>query len=452
MATDKSQHMDVFGKQELGWVVPRVLTPGQTTSPTGSDSKLEHAPHRLGRAGRHAVHAHRPGRRTTARRTSRKLPRRADHRSRRRSTPRARPAARLVVAVRATTSAARRPAATTSTSSCPSSRHVPAGTPVTVTLQVLLGHRVGLRLRLRDDRPPTAARRYTSLPRRTATRRPDASTRTTTPARRSTATASPARAARTRPAPQADRSPLGGAYPERRVPRRTSTTSPRSPASATRAALLVLHRPRPRPARLVHRRPQGHGRRPRDLRDGLRDDGDPTTRASSTAAARRTCSVAADRAPTAGSTSNAAGRLACRPRLLPGDARPLGLRLRRARIRTTATPIGVLPGHAPDLHRRGPRLRQRRRTRRPAGPDPARLAAAAGQRDAEPGRRRVHGDGGRPQLLRRATRWLGRQLRRRREHLRRRALAPGLRLPHVRRPLAHRRRRRAGVRAGEPDR
>ena len=36
MATDYSQHMDVIGKQELGWVVPRVLEPGQTTtSPTG---------------------------------------------------------------------------------------------------------------------------------------------------------------------------------------------------------------------------------------------------------------------------------------------------------------------------------------------------------------------------------------------------------------------------------
>ena len=28
MATDKSQNMDVIGKQELGWLVPRVLKPG----------------------------------------------------------------------------------------------------------------------------------------------------------------------------------------------------------------------------------------------------------------------------------------------------------------------------------------------------------------------------------------------------------------------------------------
>ena len=40
MATDKSQHMDVNAKQELGWLVPRVLEPG-TTSITGwVDSKV----------------------------------------------------------------------------------------------------------------------------------------------------------------------------------------------------------------------------------------------------------------------------------------------------------------------------------------------------------------------------------------------------------------------------
>jgi immune inhibitor A len=35
MATDKSQHMDVFSKQELGWIVPRVLEPGESS--TASD-------------------------------------------------------------------------------------------------------------------------------------------------------------------------------------------------------------------------------------------------------------------------------------------------------------------------------------------------------------------------------------------------------------------------------
>jgi M6 family metalloprotease-like protein len=40
MATDKSQHMDVNAKQELGWVVPRVLKPGQTTVSGWRDSKV----------------------------------------------------------------------------------------------------------------------------------------------------------------------------------------------------------------------------------------------------------------------------------------------------------------------------------------------------------------------------------------------------------------------------
>jgi immune inhibitor A len=39
MATDKSQNMDVFSKQELGWVIPRVLKPGETVANV-SDSKI----------------------------------------------------------------------------------------------------------------------------------------------------------------------------------------------------------------------------------------------------------------------------------------------------------------------------------------------------------------------------------------------------------------------------
>ena len=30
MATDYSQNIDIVGKKELGWVVPRVLAPGET--------------------------------------------------------------------------------------------------------------------------------------------------------------------------------------------------------------------------------------------------------------------------------------------------------------------------------------------------------------------------------------------------------------------------------------
>jgi immune inhibitor A len=40
MATDKSQNMDVFARQEMGWIVPEVLAPGETRTVTGmTDSK-----------------------------------------------------------------------------------------------------------------------------------------------------------------------------------------------------------------------------------------------------------------------------------------------------------------------------------------------------------------------------------------------------------------------------
>jgi immune inhibitor A len=39
MATDKSQNIDVNGKQELGWLVPRVLKPGQSSVAGWKDSK-----------------------------------------------------------------------------------------------------------------------------------------------------------------------------------------------------------------------------------------------------------------------------------------------------------------------------------------------------------------------------------------------------------------------------
>ena len=50
MATDKSQNMDVFGKQELGWLVPRVLKPGQTDGHRLARLEAQHAPDRLGAA------------------------------------------------------------------------------------------------------------------------------------------------------------------------------------------------------------------------------------------------------------------------------------------------------------------------------------------------------------------------------------------------------------------
>ncbi len=41
MATDKSQNMDAFSRQELGWVVPRVLQPGTTDVAGFKDSKFD---------------------------------------------------------------------------------------------------------------------------------------------------------------------------------------------------------------------------------------------------------------------------------------------------------------------------------------------------------------------------------------------------------------------------
>lgn len=41
MATDKSQNMDVFSRQELGWVVPEVLSPGETRVDGWTDSKQD---------------------------------------------------------------------------------------------------------------------------------------------------------------------------------------------------------------------------------------------------------------------------------------------------------------------------------------------------------------------------------------------------------------------------
>ncbi|HVF76248.1 MAG TPA: PKD domain-containing protein [Acidimicrobiales bacterium] len=41
MASDYSQHMDVYGRQEMGWVVPRVLAPGETVVDNWAGSKID---------------------------------------------------------------------------------------------------------------------------------------------------------------------------------------------------------------------------------------------------------------------------------------------------------------------------------------------------------------------------------------------------------------------------
>ncbi len=90
MATDKSQNMDIFSRQELGWVVPEVLEPGTSRTVTGwTDSKQDTDAITWQTARRHAVHADRghrrpgaelPGVRRQAARTSAARPGEVRHR------------------------------------------------------------------------------------------------------------------------------------------------------------------------------------------------------------------------------------------------------------------------------------------------------------------------------------------------------------------------------------
>ncbi len=66
MATDKSQNMDVFCRQELGWVVPEVLEPRHRTGRPAHRLQAGHRHDHLADAGRHAVHADRGRRRHRA--------------------------------------------------------------------------------------------------------------------------------------------------------------------------------------------------------------------------------------------------------------------------------------------------------------------------------------------------------------------------------------------------
>ena len=178
MASDYSQHMTIFSKQELGWVVPDFLQPGESVDRRrlGGDQGRHRrdpladartaTPYTLSAAnGDQNIH--------NGQAYGLKLPGGScidPARSRPGDAASGGPAG-------ATTSAARRPAATTSTSSCPSSRTVAAGHAGDRRVQVQLGHRVGLRLRLRPDHARTARTTRASRP-RTATRPPRPSTRT----------------------------------------------------------------------------------------------------------------------------------------------------------------------------------------------------------------------------------------------------------------------------------
>ncbi len=68
MATDYSQHMTIFSKQELGWVVPQFLQPGETRNVSDweeikNDTGSDHS-------GRRRVASRTRCRRRTATRTS----------------------------------------------------------------------------------------------------------------------------------------------------------------------------------------------------------------------------------------------------------------------------------------------------------------------------------------------------------------------------------------------
>ena len=138
-----------------------------------------HRPDRLGAARRHAVHARgrerpqRPGLRA-------QLPQAPDHR----------PGARAAPADTLRGRGSGNDFGCSPTGghnldiSLPELADVPAGTPVTLDVQVLLGHRVGLRLRLRADVDRQRQDLQVARRRRTATRRRPPRTPTPTAARR----------------------------------------------------------------------------------------------------------------------------------------------------------------------------------------------------------------------------------------------------------------------------
>ena len=67
MATDKSQNMDIFSRQELGWVVPEVLAAGHVAHGLGLDGlQAGHQHDHVADARRDAVHADRGHRRPGA--------------------------------------------------------------------------------------------------------------------------------------------------------------------------------------------------------------------------------------------------------------------------------------------------------------------------------------------------------------------------------------------------
>ena len=376
MAADYSQHMTVFGKQELGWVVPEFLQPGESVTSTDWEEikndtgqinwqTPDGTPYTLSAAnGDQNIHN---GQAYAAQAAAA-----ADRSTRRRSRPGV-GSVRLVLRAAATTSAARRRPATTSTSSCPSWSPCPQGTPITVSFKsswdIEWDFDYGFVLATTDGGETTPRSR-----RRTATRRRTPSTRTTIgcltqlrqrPDRHERRVPRAAGAGRGRPRGR----------PATTTARRSSTTSTTSPSSPGSAASCCGSRTSPTRA--------STGRAGSSTTWRSR----PATRSSTRATSRQRGRAAAlpgrlrrgrpgrrevHRRLDAASTPTALG---ARPRLLPGAARPLRLRLRRPRPdRPRRHRLGA--GRAHRVHRRGPRLRQQRRADA-AAPALPRLAAAA---------------------------------------------------------------------------
>ncbi len=385
MATDKSQNIDAFGRQELGWVVPEVL-----------DSHPHRVRHHRLQAGHGRDHAGR-----TATGTPYTLTEGQDGVGRVQNS-------QMYVA-KLPGRVAARPGEVRQRRQASSLAH----------LVVALRQR----LRLRDRR-----RRAQLRPRHpgagVASRRARRSRSTSSPCGTSsgtstTATCSPRRTeARTYASHPSENGyttsntdPLAGnpnqngcqatydngitgtsAGPTPRAPSRRTASSATTPTSVFLAdsydisdlvgseapvpALQLCHRPRPGPAGLVHRRRGGH----RDAAERL-DAPDLRTRTSRPAAATTTrgssTAVAGDltdrgtSAARAGSTSPPAPR---DPRTTPTTSRCATARASTstATARSTGTRSAFESGLYTRLHRRGARLRQRRH-RRPAGP------VAAGQ-------------------------------------------------------------------------
>ena len=399
MATDKSQNMDAFGRQELGWVVPEVLDSSRTE--TGiPDSKVDigaitwqkpdGTPYTLtDGAGRHRAQL--PDVRRQAARPSAARP--GGVHSGDGATPR-----RTPWWSRSGNDFGCTPlAGTTSTCSIPELADVPTRTAtVTLELQVALGHRVGLRLRLRADhhrrrRDLHLARVEERLHDRRNT--DPAGDRPTTSCQDTYSNGLTGTSGSYDAGHEAVDRARQRHLPARRSSSPTATTSATWPARrrARCGSATPPTRAWPDPGWFIDdvkvtvdptaRRDAVAGRPRHRLRDQRRPD-DPRI---FNGGCREDLTTAHEVHRWAGSTSR------------PGRSRPadhayyMEMRDRSGfdfeghgpdRPRPDRVHARLLPG----LHRRGARLRQRRH-RRPAGPVPAGLGAAARESRAEPQRR-----------------------------------------------------------------